>query len=395
MLGIALALALFNCAEAQFASAPGEAKVPPGIPPDERIDLTGDGIADVVITGRTDLIPDPEQGLEGWYRRLVRTLPGTSILVQGTPNNYGYYLLAEGASLDTAALAKGFHFKQLQWAQSEPTEFHVLEQPFGPGITPAQMGWYGSGEQYEGSFVLRSTMGDRPAIAAFRILFNIPAGRIWVEPYGSLPVHARFGSEGDPPPPPPKEEDAYSFGHEVEPQVIIPAGLPPDEPVDLDFDQTPDAIITGHEEHWHPGSSPGQALTDRMGYYVRGVSPAPGAAFLMQRIHGVSEIFRLGEVEALTPEQLSGGLQNGTLYWSTPEMGKVFCAVLRHPFGMPDEPQEWTAVEEEFKGNPVYRTISYTEVHIGVVVLRGEVPGGELSVEEQQWVLEGQVLQMR
>ncbi|MBK8340862.1 MAG: hypothetical protein IPK99_13090 [Flavobacteriales bacterium] len=62
---------------------------------------------------------------------------------------------------------------------------------------------------------------------------------------------------------------------------------------------------------------------------------------------------------------------------------------------MPDEPQEWSAVEKEFKGHPVYRTTSYTEVHIGVVVLRREVPGGVLSVEPQNWVLEGRVLQVR
>ncbi|MBK8340861.1 MAG: hypothetical protein IPK99_13085 [Flavobacteriales bacterium] len=188
--------------------------------------------------------------------------------MNGTPNNYGYYLLADGASLDTAALAKGFHFKQLQWARSEPTEFHVLEQPFGPGVTPAQAGWYGSGEQYEGSFVLRSTMGDRPAIAAFQIVFNIPAGRIWVAPYGSVPVRARFGDPASVTPPAPIDKPPsvrFYPDHELEPQVVIPAGLPPDEPVDLNFDEVPDAIITGHEEHSHG--------TGRMGYYVRVACP--------------------------------------------------------------------------------------------------------------------------
>ena len=375
---------------AQLASAPDEPIVPPGVPPDERVDLTGDGLPDLVITGRTDHIKDREQHVDGWYRRMVRPLAGTSILLRTTPNSAGYFTLREGEKLDTAALAKGFHFKQLMWSASDANiEFKLLEQPFGEGLPPEVKGWYGMGEDHEGSMVLRSTMGGRTSIAAFNIRFNLPAGRIWISTAEMQKVPADFGAEGDPPPPAQKVEEPNFFGHEVEPQVIIPPGLPPDVQLDIAGDEAPDIVLTGHEEHWHG--------VGRMGYYVRGISPLPGMAFLMKReaASGPLEIFRLPSGQRLTPDSLAMGVQNGTLYWASPERERVFCAVLRHPFGMDELPQEWSPANEA-DGDLVYRTTYYgRETIIGVLEVRAQVPGGELGVQPQNWVKEGEVLEVR
>lgn len=375
---------------AQIASAPEE-PVLPGITADERIDVTGDGIADLLITTRVDRTPDPEQGLEGWYRREVRTLPGTSILMGPTDYKGGYYTLTEGAHIDTAALAKGFHFKQLMWsAANEPIAFNLLERAFGPGLAKEADGWYGTGMYYDGTMILRSTVGGTTRIAPFNLWFLLPSGRIGVTANEAISVPADFGKEGDPPPPLPKTDDPYSFGHEEEePQLVIPPGLPPDVRMDLVGDEAQDVVLTGHEERMDSSG--------RKGYYIRGVSPLPGVAFLMRREKwGSWGFFRLGEEDVLTPEQLSSGLEANILKWASPEREAVFVPALRHPFGQPEEPQEWSLVDDTVTGDLVYRTSYYGHTTIiGVLEVRAYAPGGELRVQPQNWVEEGKPLQVR
>lgn len=374
---------------AQQASPPGEPMVQ-GIPPDERVDVTGDGIPDLVITGRVDNTPDPEQGLHGWYRRGVKTLPGSSILLS-VAHQAKYFTLVEGERMDTAALAKGFHFEQLMWTPaSEVIEFRLLEQAFGPGITPAAQGWYGTGEYYDGTMVLRSHVGGRTSIAAFNVWFQLPSGHIGITMKEALTVEPDFGKEGDPAPAKPKVPDAYSFGHELEEQVIIPPGIPPDARIDVVGDEAPDVVLTGHEEHMNGTEGPG--------YYVRGVSPLPGLGFLMAReaTDRPWEFFHLSFGARITPDSLALGLRNSTLMWASAERESVFCPVLRHPIAMDDQPQEWSLVDEEWKGDLVYRTSYYGHTTvIGVLEVQATVPGGELRLQPQNWVEEGQVLEVR
>ncbi len=380
-----LSLLLSHEAIAQHTAAPGEPIIL-GIAPDAYVDVTGDGIADLLITGHTEHVSDPEQpGFLGRYKQEVRTLPGTAILSWSTPSNQHWYTVDTNARLDTAELAARIHFKQLSWTDpAKPIEFRLLERPFGPGITRDADGW-SADEHYEGNMVLRSTSGTHTGIATFAFELPYPYGRIVIRTIEAVQVPNGFGKEGDPLPPKPKVKPAFDFGHEeVGPQVIIPAGLPPDEAVDLTFDEVPDVIIIGTE---HPGE----------GFFTRGVSPAPGTAFLMQRAKwGASwDLFRLGEEEVLTPERLSSGLEANIYMWASPERESVFCPVLRHRSDPYDKSTGWAYCYEAAVGDPIFRTMHYGQPVIGVVALRWQVPGGELSVDPQNWVEEGKALQVR
>jgi hypothetical protein len=363
-------------------------RIIPGPPPDEYVDVTDDGIADLLITTRTVHVSDPEQpGYLGQYKVGVRTLSGTSVLMWSTPSTQRWFTLDSAARLDTAELSKRIHFKQLSWTdQHVPTEFWLLERPFGPAITKEQDGWYGTGDHHDGLImVLRSANERGTSVAAFRFELPFPYGRVVVKRINAIAVPKGFGKEGDPAPPKPKVKPEYDFGHdEVEPQVIIPPGLPPDEAIDLTSDDVPDVIITGYEQ-------PSE------GFFTRGVSPAPGTAFLMRLSAwgGSWELFLLGPEEALTPDQLKSGLVSNILMWATPDQANVFCPVLHHRNHPSERAPGWEPYYEEPKGNPVFRTLDYGRPVIGVVALQWSVPGGELSVVAQNWVEEGQVLQVR
>ncbi len=375
---------------AQEASAPGELVVQ-GIPPDERVDVTGDGIADLVITGHTDLVPDPEQGLDGWYRRVVRPLPGTAILLRCTRNSSGYYRVPEGTGMDTSAIRKGLHFKQLCWTDpGDAWAFRILEQPFGPGIQEAQKGWYGMGENNEGTLVLRSTSGHRTVLAAFRITFNLPAGRIWITPVSAVKVDEGFALEPAPPPPPPKEADPYSFGHEEqEAQVIVPPGVPPDEPVDLTSDDLPDVVMTGENIPYHAPAPP-------LGTYHRGVRMLPGAALLMEKAaDGSFQLFMLHEGQELGPNELAMGLGTDRFRWAEPPRWREFIEVLTQRYGSlraADEPPGWLPASEPLPENFVFRGTQYGRPMIGCFEIGYTTPGGELWVELRGLVDEGEVL---
>jgi hypothetical protein len=222
------------------------------------------------------------------------------------------------------------------------------------------------------------------------VWFLLPSGRIGVTVNEVIPVPAAFGKEGDAPPPLPKADDPFSFGHDQhEPRIVIPPGLPPEVRMDMVGDEAQDVVLTGHK-----------AYTDsisRKGYYVRGVSPLPGVAFLMRReASGAWGFFRLGEEEVLTPEQLSSGLEANILKWASPEREPVFVPALRHPFGLPDEPQEWSLLEGADAGNLVYRTSYYGHTTIiGLLEVRARAPGGELRVQLQNWGEEGKPLKVQ
>ncbi|MBL0044024.1 MAG: hypothetical protein IPP33_06350 [Flavobacteriales bacterium] len=202
-------------------------------------------------------------------------------------------------------------------------------------------------------------------------------------------VQNGFGDEGDPVPREPIKEDPWSFGHEAqEPQVMVPPGVAPDEPVDIHDDEVDDLVIRSKDEDWHG--------TGGSGYYVRGISPLPGTAFLMTNTRwGVWGPYHLTEVDALTPENLANGLKSGTMRWASPLNEPVFIDVLRHPHGLEGVPMEWSATPAASPGYLVYSTTSYGRVYIGAMEVLYTLPGGELGVRSQAWVEEGQVLQVR
>ena len=364
----------------------------PGIPPEEYVDVTGDGRADLLITSRTIHISDPQQpGYLGLHKVGVRTLAGTAVLMWSTPSNQRWYALDSAARLDTAELAARIHFKQLSWTDEDvPTDFWLLERPFGPAITKDQDGWYGTGDHHDGlTMVLRSANDLGTSVAAFRFELPFPYGRVVIKSKEAIRVPNGFGEEGDPVPMKPVVKDEYDFGHEEnEPQVIVPPGVPPDESVDLTGDEANDLVIRTVDEDWHG--------TDGSGYYVRGVSPLPGTALLMTNTRwGVWGPFTLTDADALTPEQLANGLKSGTMRWAASESERVFIDLLRHPHGLEDVPMEWTATPGASAGYLVYRTTSYGRVYIGAMEVVYALPGGKLGMRPRTWVEEGQVLELR
>lgn len=362
-----------------------------GVPADEYVDVTGDGVADVLLTSRTVHITDPQQpGYLGLYKLGLRTLSGTSVLMWSTPSNQRWYTLAESGRLDTADLAARIHYKQLSWTDpDQPTEFWLLERPFGPAITREQDGWFGTGAHYDGTMVMRSANERGTGIAAFAFELPFPYGRVTIKVQQAVGVPNGFGDEGDPVPTEPKVRHEFEFEHvEDPPQLLIPAGLPPDERVNLNSDEVDDVVITGHKEHWHGTNQPG--------YYVRGISPLPGTMLLLTKEQGGAlGFFRLRDGEVLTPERLATGLAAGTLWWASGERERVFFPVMRHPFGMPDQVQEWSFEEDAFNGALVFRTTEYTRPIIGTIEITGDAPGGVFGAKPQTWVEEGQVLELR
>lgn len=363
----------------------------PGPLPDEYVDVTGDGIADLLITSRTVHVSDPQQpGYLGMYKLGVRTLSSTSILRWSTPSNQRWFTLDSTARLDTAELAARIHYKQLSWTdQDVATEFWRLERPFGPAITKEQDGWYGTGDHHDGqTLVLRNANERGTAIAAFAFKLPFPYGRIVVRPKGSVRVLNGYGEEGDPVQAKPVVKDGYDFGHEPnEPQVIVPPGLAPDEPVDLNDDGVADLVIRSIDGH--------RNAVDGSGYYVRGIAPLNGTAFLMTNVRwGTWRPYTLAEGAALTPGQLATGLEGGTLRWTTVD-DHAFIELLRHPYNGEAVPMEWSAAPAAHAGDLVYRSTSYGRAYIGALELVYTLPGGALGVRPQAWVEEGQVLEVR
>ncbi len=359
----------------------------PGPPPDEYVDVTGDGRADLLITSRTIHISDPQQpGYLGMYKVGVRTISGTSILLWSTPSNQRWFTLDSAARLDTAELSARIHFKQLSWTDEDvATEFWLLERPFGPGITKEQDGWYGTGDHDDGRImVLRSANERGTSVAAFSFDLPFPYGRIVVRSKEAVHVPNGYGEEGDPAPTRPIVKDGSDLGHEPnEPQVIVPPGIPPDERVNLNSDEVDDLVITAYTE-------PAQGAND-LGYFVRGISPLPGTMLLMTRERwGALGPFRLRDEEVLSPERLASGLAGNLLAWFTADDEGVFVPVERHPCGT--TLQTWTFDTGAFEGALVYRTMEYGRPIIGTLEIVTDGTGGQFGVRPRSWVDEGEVL---
>lgn len=362
-----------------------------GTQPDEYVDVTGDGVADLLITSRTIHISDPQQpGYLGLIKVGVRTLSGTAVLMWSTPSNQRWFALDSAARLDTAELAARIHFKQVSWAdQDRATEFWLLERPFGPAITPEQDGWYGTGDHHDGRImVLRNANERGTGVAAFSFELPFPYGRVKVNKLEAVRVPNGFGEEGDPVPAKPVVEVGFEFGHESNaPQLLVPPGTAPDEPVDLNEDEVIDVVIKSVDERWH-------GVGDT-GCYLRGVSPMPGTGFLFTNERwGVWGPYVLREGEVLTAEGLNAGLLSGALRWTTAE-DHAFIELLRHSHGIENVQTEWTSSLFASSGHLVFRTTSYGRVYIGALEVVHTLPGGELGVKSQAWVEEGEALQVR
>ena len=368
----------------------------PGPPPDEYVDVTGDGRADLLITSRTIHISDPQQpGYLGLYKVGVRTISGTSVLQWSTPSTQRWFTLDSTARLDTAELSKRIHFKQLSWTDEDvPTEFWLLERPFGPAITKDQDGWYGTGDHHDGhTLVMRSANNLGTSVAAFTFKLPFPYGRIVVRSIEAMRVPNGYGEEGDPAPTKPKVMEEFDFGHEAnEPQLMVPPGVPPDEPIDLTSDDIPDLVITGENAPYHAPAPP-------LGTYNRGVRMLPGAALLMEKqADGQFALFTLQQDAALTPEDLSTGLTNDRFRWAEPPRWREFIHVLKQNYGSlrtADEPPGWLPASEPVPENLVFRGTQYGRPVIGCFEISYTTPGGELGVRLMGLVDEGEVLRVQ
>lgn len=367
----------------------------PGPPPDEYVDVTGDGRADLQITSRTIHITDPQQpGFLGLCKLGVRTLSGNSILLWSTPSTQRWYTLEDSTRLDTGLLAARIHYKQLRWTDEDhPTEFWLLERPFGPAITKEQDGWYGTGEQYEGTLLLRSANDLGTSIAAFTFELPFPYGRIVVRVNHALRVPNGYGEEGDPAPLRSKVVGDHDFGHEDnERQVMVPPGVPPDELIDLTSDDIPDVVITGENAPYHASGPP-------LGDYHRGVRMWPGAALLMVNSgDGGFVPFGLSDGGTLTPERLATELRSDRMRWAAPPRWREFLPVLEQRYGSSreaDEPLGWLPSEGMPHSLLVFRATQYGRPMLGCFEVQYTTPGGELGVRLSGLVDEGEPLEVR
>lgn len=367
----------------------------PGPPPDEYVDVTGDGRADLLITSRTIRITDPQQpGYHGMYKVGVRTLSGNAVLMWSTPSNQRWFTLDSAERLDTAELSARIHFKQLSWTDEDRnTEFWLLERPFGPAITKEQDGWYGTGEHHNGhTMVLRSANDLGTSVAAFSFELPFPYGRVVVKEQEAVRVPNGYGEEGDPVPTRPIAKDGYDFGHEdPQPQVIVPPGVAPDEEIELTSDDIPDIIIASENAPYHSTAPP-------LGTYYRGVRMLPGAALLMEkRTDGHYSPFALKQEGTLTNEQLRTGLDDDRFRWAEPPRWREFISVLQQNYGSlrtAEEPEGWLPVDELPEGVFVFRATQFGRPMVGGFEMSYTVPGGELGVRLMGLVDEGQPLEI-
>jgi hypothetical protein len=364
---------------------------PPGVPAQERVDVTGDGIADVLITGGTQHMDDPEMGKGGIHHRWLAPLPGTVFLFTCTQNSSDFYRVEEGSTLSAAAVEAGLRFLQLCWSRPEDSvRIGLLDKGFGfHGVDTTS--WYGSDMFEEGTLVVRSTTGRQAALAAFTIDLDVITDRVGFTMKASIPVDAHFGEFAPVYPPVPADgPPMVDFGHTWEPEPIVPAGIPPDERIDLTSDDIPDVVLTGYvayADSAHKG-----------GWYRRGISPMPGTAFLMKKqADGSYDWFRLKWGETFTPARLEMGLHSGSLRWADPTSGRVMVLVLEQSFGHPPgetEKQGWYAIEPYFNDLLVYRAAQFSRPMLGELEI-GSSSGGELWIREQALVDAGKPLQAR
>ncbi|MEO8589354.1 MAG: hypothetical protein ABI432_08310 [Flavobacteriales bacterium] len=380
-------LLLAGSASAQVGAREGESAFPPGLPPDKRVDVTGDGIADLVITGGTRHVNDREMGPGGWHLRWVAPLPGTRFLFRCTQNRSDYYRVEEGQTLSAVEVEAGLRYAQLCWGKPEDgARIDVLTMSFGWN-DPS--GWLGADDYKEGTLVVRSTTGPQAAIAAFTVDMDVIADTIGITPKGSIPVDAHFGEFDLYAPISAKDSMSRAvFGHEFEPQLIIPPGVPPDERLDLTSDDIPDVALTGAITY--------ADSSKQGGWYRRGVAAMPGTSFLQERqADGSYDWFKLKWGGSLTPTELEMRLQSGTLRWADPAQERVMVLTLEQSFGLPiDDPEHtgWYYPGPYFDDLLVYRATQFGRPVLGAFEIFATAPGGVLAIREQALVEAGKAL---
>ena len=100
--------------------------------------MTGDGIADLIITGETKQMDDPEMGKGGIHTVWLEPLPGVVFLSRCTPNNSDFYRVEDGRTLSADEVSAGLRFLQLCWSRPEDAvRIGLLEKGFGfGGVSP-------------------------------------------------------------------------------------------------------------------------------------------------------------------------------------------------------------------------------------------------------------------
>lgn len=365
---------------------------PAGSPGQERVDVTGDGVADLLITGETKHWEEVEMGKGGSHERWLEPLPGVVFLRTCTPNSSTYYRVEEGATLSTEAVEAGLRFLQLCWTGPESdVRIGLLHKAFGfRGVDTTS--WYGSDLFEEGTLVIRSTTGQQTTLAAFTINLDVIADKVSFTVKSSIPVQAGFGEFEPIRKPFTREDSAYAsiFDKELEPEDIVPAGIPPEERLELVLNDTMDVALTGYIAY--------EDSARKSGWYRRGVRALPGTRFLMARQDdGRYGWFRLALGDILTPTHLEMGLHSGSLRWADPAKETVFVLALEQAFGLP--PEEVEAEGWYGRGNLSDDDLVFISNEFGRPMLGsfeiGSSNGGKLWVNMQALVEPGKALEAR
>lgn len=153
--------------------------VPPGVPPDERVNLNGDEVDDLVITGRrAQGDGTPEQG---HFIRGISPLPGTELLM--TRERWGVlgpFRLREEEVLTPERLASGLAGNLFVWvlADGERVFIPLVQHPIG--LPDAAQRWSFTPHVFDGAFIYRTMEYGRPIIGALEIVSDGRGGQFGV-----------------------------------------------------------------------------------------------------------------------------------------------------------------------------------------------------------------------
>jgi hypothetical protein len=157
--------------------------VPPGVAPDEPIDLTSDDVPDVVLTSEDAPYHSAAPPL-GTYFRGLRMLPGSALLMaKADDGSYQPFQLMMEQELNPTQLAMGVQSGSLRWA--DPAYWRafvqVLKQRYG-SLREADepIGWLPAEEPLQGALVFHSTQYGRPMVGCFEVGYTTPGGELRV-----------------------------------------------------------------------------------------------------------------------------------------------------------------------------------------------------------------------
>lgn len=145
---------------------------PCGSFPYEEVDLTGDGLPDLAISGMAEGTDD-EPSSCGQCTRMVQCLPGTTLLMSRDP--YGMIAirsLARGDTLTSAQLTEGLRKQQLFWWQDQVPVVH-----WGYGCQAGRPLVWDKGIKQR-TFMFRTVNGSEVRRGIFRITYDPVSGRI-------------------------------------------------------------------------------------------------------------------------------------------------------------------------------------------------------------------------